>query len=219
LHRVGHRNLSDGAKLSAARSIDYNMIIARRDTSTLHSASTFCADGGHAVTSEWYAVQTRPRHEKRVAAEIKAKAMEGFLPVHCCRNRWKNGVLAEVELPLFPCYLFVKFPQTERLRVLQIPGVIGFAVSSSHPTPLQQSEVDALRVLSVVCHAQPHPFLKSGDRVRIVAGPLVGMEGVLVRRAHELRVVLSLDFIMRSVAVEISEFDVEPLPRIHRSAS
>lgn len=167
-----------------------------------------CAPG---EPSEWYAVQTRSRHEKRVAAEVRAKAMEEFLPVHHCRNRWKNGVVADVELPLFPCYLFVRVPRQQRLRVLQVPGVIGFAVTSSHPTPLTQAEVDALRVLSIVCHAQPHPFLRTGDRVRIVAGPLVGMEGILLRRAHELRVVLSLDFIMRSVAVEVSEFDVEPI--------
>ena len=148
---------------------------------------------------------------------MRARALEEFLPVHRCRNRWKNGVTADLELPLFPCYLFVRVSQPERLRVLQISGVIGFALNSSHPTPLVESEIDALRTLSVICHAQPHPFLKAGDRVRIVAGPLAGMEGILLRRAHELRVVLSLDFIMRSVAVEVSEFDVEPLRRHRKS--
>jgi transcription antitermination factor NusG len=71
--------------------------------------------------------------------------------------------------------------------------------------------MEALKALSVICHAEPHPFLKAGDRVRIVAGPLTDMEGILVRRKQELRVVLSLDFILRSVAVEVSEFDIEPV--------
>ena len=161
--------------------------------------------------TEWYAVHTRPRHEKKVADEVRLRDFEGFLPLHRSRRRWKNGVVADVELPLFPCYLFVKIPLSERVRLLQLPGVIGFAVNSVHPTALAQRDVEALRTMSDLCRVEPHPFLKAGDRVRIVTGPLAGMEGILVRRAHELRVVLSLDFIMRSVAVEVSELDIEPM--------
>ena len=163
------------------------------------------------VASEWYALQTRPRHEKRVAEELRAREMEEFLPLHHCRNRWKNGVTADVELPLFPCYLFVRVPLRERVRLLQLPGVVGFAVNSARPTAMAEEDIEALKMLSVICRAEPHPFLKIGDRVRIIAGPLVGMEGILARRKHELRVVLSLDFILRSVAVEVSEFDIEPI--------
>jgi transcription antitermination factor NusG len=119
-------------------------------------------------------------------------------------------VVADLELPLFPCYLFARVPQHEKIRLLQLPGVIGFAVTSHHPTALPQADIDALRTLTDLCRAEPHPFLKTGARVQIVAGPLAGMEGVLLRRKHELRVVLSLDFIMRSVAVEISELDIAP---------
>ncbi len=164
---------------------------------------------------EWYAVQTRPRHEKRVAEELRARAIEEFLPLHRCRNRWRNGVLADVELPLFPCYLFVRLPLCEKLRLLQLPGVIGFAVNSAHPTALAPEDIEALRVLSVICQAEPHPFLKVGDRVRLVGGPLIGMEGILLRRKQELRVVLSLDFILRSVAVEVSALDIEPISEHH----
>jgi transcription antitermination factor NusG len=163
------------------------------------------------VGSQWFAVQTRPRHEKRVAAEVRARAIEEFLPLHRCRNRWKNGVVADVDLPLFPSYLFVRVSPGERIRLLSLPGVIGFAVTSAHPTALPQTDIEALQALSLVYRAEPHPFLRTGDRVRLVAGPLIGMEGILTRRKQELRVVLSLDFIMRSVAVEVSEFDIEPL--------
>jgi transcription antitermination factor NusG len=169
------------------------------------------------VDSQWFAVQTRPRHEKRVAAEVRARALEEFLPVHRCRNRWKNGVVADVDLPLFPCYLFVRVSPSERMRLLSLPGVIGFAVTSARPTALPQTDIEALQALSLVYRAEPHPFLRTGDRVRLVAGPLTGMEGILTRRKQELRVVLSLDFIMRSVAVEVSEFDIEPIgPRPSR---
>jgi transcription antitermination factor NusG len=169
------------------------------------------------VDSQWFAVQTRPRHEKRVAAEVRARALEEFLPVHRCRNRWKNGVVADVDLPLFPCYLFVRVSPNERMRLLSLPGVIGFAVTSARPTALPQTDIEALQALSLVYRAEPHPFLRTGDRGRLVAGPLTGMEGILTRRKQELRVVLSLDFIMRSVAVEVSEFDIEPIgPRPSR---
>jgi transcription antitermination factor NusG len=179
------------------------------------AATTLPSSCGDALAAppQWYAVHTRPRHEKRVALELRLRAFEEFLPLHHCRNRWRNGVTAAVELPLFPCYLFVRVPQCERLRLLQLPGVIGFAVNSAHPTALAEEDIEALRTLSSICRAEPHPFMKVGDRVRIVAGPLNGMEGILVRRKHELRVVLSLDFILRSVAVEVSELDIEPLPR------
>lgn len=164
------------------------------------------------TTCQWYAVQTRPRHEKRVAQQVRARAMEEVLPLHRFKNRWKNGIVADVEVPLFPCYLFVRVPACERVRLLQLPGVVGFAVNSSHPTALAQHDIDALRHLNLVSKVEPHPFLKIGDRVSIVDGPLSGMEGILVRRKHELRVVLSLDFILRSVAVEVSEFDIRPVP-------
>jgi transcription termination/antitermination protein NusG len=204
-HWAGHTFLSDRAKLLGSESM---MLSSLSDNPGLSSHNVTPVSG---TLTEWYAVHTRPRHEKKIAEEIRLRDFEGFLPLHRSRRRWKNGVVADVELPLFPCYLFVNIPLSERVRLLQLPGVIGFAVNSIHPTALAQQDVEALRTMSNLCRVEPHPFLKAGDRVRIVTGPLAGMEGILVRRAHELRVVLSLDFIMRSVAVEVSELDIEPL--------
>jgi len=167
----------------------------------------------------WYAVQTRPRHEKRIAQELRGRLLEEFLPLHRCRHRWKNGVVADLDLPLFPCYLFVRSSVRDKIRVLQLPGVVGLAVCSSHPTAIPDSDIQALRTLLTVSSAEPHPFLTAGDRVRIVAGPLAGMEGVLTGKKQKLRVVLSLDIIMRSVAVEVGEYDVEPLTHRQRRAS
>lgn len=165
--------------------------------------------------SQWYAVQTRPRHEKRVAEELNIRSVEQFLPLHNCRHRWKNGVVADVELPLFPCYLFAKVSLHDRIRLLQLPGIIGFAVNSAHPTALREDDIHALRELTTLCRAEPHPFLNVGARVRVIAGPLVGMEGILVRKKQEFRVVLSLEIIMRSISVEVSEFDIEPISNRH----
>ncbi len=161
---------------------------------------------------QWYAIQTRARHEKRVAEQMRAKSWEAYLPVHRCRHRWKNGVLAELELPLFPCYLFARAPAHDRLRLLQLPGIVGIAASTAHPTAIPDRDIEALRLVASTFGAEPHPFLTVGDRVRIVAGPLAGMQGILARRKQVYRLILTIETIMRSVAVEVSEFDIEVIP-------
>jgi transcription antitermination factor NusG len=162
------------------------------------------------TTLNWYALHTRSRHEKRVAERLGMQELETFLPVHRTRHHWKNGVHAEVELPLFPCYLFARASIQNRTRLVQQPGVLGFAASTSRPTIISDEEITVLRVAVENLKAEPHPYLNNGDAVRIVAGPLAGMEGILTRRKHEYRVVLSIQAIMRSIAVEVSEFEIEP---------
>lgn len=161
----------------------------------------------------WYALHTRSRHEKTVSARLDSQATETFLPLHRSRQIWKNGVHADVDLPLFPCYLFAKVRLCDRLRVLQTPGVLGFAAASTRPTAIPDLEIAILRTATESLKAEPHPYLNSGDRVRIVAGPLLGMEGILTRRKQEYRVVLSVEAIMRSIMVEVSEFDIEPMEK------
>jgi transcription antitermination factor NusG len=93
---------------------------------------------------------------------------------------------------------------------MQLPGVIGLAVSSAHPTSIPDDEIEVLRTAVDTLGATPHPYLKTGERVRIVAGPLAGMAGILTRRKQELRVVITIDLIMRSLVVEVSESDLQP---------
>jgi transcription antitermination factor NusG len=162
---------------------------------------------------EWFAVHTRSRHEKAIAARLDALATETFLPLHRSRHRWKNGVHAEVDEPLFPCYLFARIGVGERVRLLQTPGVLGLAASTARPTAIPVEEIALLRTATAKLTAEPHPYLACGDRVRIVAGPLTGLEGILTRRKQECRVVLSVEAILRSIAVEVSEFDIEPMER------
>jgi transcription antitermination factor NusG len=158
----------------------------------------------------WYAVHTRSRHEKTIAARLESQATETFLPLHRSRHTWKNGVHADVDQPIFPCYLFARVSCGGRLRLLQTPGVLGLAATSVHPTPIPDDEIALLRSATAKLTAEPHPYLSCGDRVRIVAGPFIGMEGILTRRKQECRVVLSIEAIMRALAIEVSEFDIEP---------
>jgi transcription antitermination factor NusG len=165
----------------------------------------------HDEPPQWYAVQTRPHHEKRVEERLRMTSLQTFLPVHRCRHLWKNGVHADLEMPLFPCYLFARASMYDRVNVLRIPGVLGLASSSSHPSKISAAEIETLRAAVESLRATPHPYLNAGDRVRIISGPMAGMEGVLIRRRQELRVVLSIEIIMRSIAVEVSEFEIEAI--------
>jgi transcription termination/antitermination protein NusG len=162
---------------------------------------------------QWYALQTRSRHEKQVAQRIVAQSLEAFLPVHCSTHLWKNGVRATVEMPLFPGYLFAKASMYDRTRLLRVSGVLGMASSSSHPTAIPETDIKMLRTVTEQLSAEPHPYLAIGDAVRIVSGPLAGMEGTLTRKKNQYRVVLSIEAIMRSITVEVSEYDIEPYKR------
>ena len=164
----------------------------------------------------WYALHTRSRHEKAIAARLDLQATETFLPLHRSRHTWRNGVHADVDLPLFPGYLFARMRLTDRLRMLQTPGVLGFAATSARPTAIADEEMDLLRCATESLKAEPHPYLSCGDKVRIVAGALAGLEGILTRRKHEYRVVLSIEAIMRAVVVEVSEFDIQPIEKLRK---
>ncbi len=161
----------------------------------------------------WYAVHTSSRHEKRVAEQLEGKRIDHFLPVYEAVHRWKDRRVT-LHLPLFPGYVFVRIPLKNRLAVQEIPGVAQIVGFGGHPVALPDNEMEALRTgLAAQLRAEPHPYLVIGDRVRVVRGPLAGAEGILIRKKDKIRVVLSLELIMRSVAVEVDASDLEALPR------
>jgi transcription antitermination factor NusG len=156
----------------------------------------------------WYAGHTASRHEKRIAEQLKQRSVEHFLPLFQTIHRWKNG-RHRVELPLFPGYVFVHITLRERSRVLEIPGFVRLVGFSSIPCPLPDTEIEAIRdTLKLGIKTQPYPYLTIGTRVEIRNGPLQGMTGILVQRRGQCRVVLSIDLIRRSMAVEVSSEDV-----------
>jgi transcription antitermination factor NusG len=158
----------------------------------------------------WYALYTWPRHEKSVAEQIKQRRISCFLPLYRSVRRWKDR-RKELDLALFPGYVFVRIAPRDRLRVLQLTGAVRFVSFNGHPAPLPDGEIEALmNALASGVRAQPHPYLTVGRRVRIRYGPLARSQGILLRRKDRFRVVLSLDLLRRSVDVEVDESDVEP---------
>lgn len=160
----------------------------------------------------WYAAYTSANHERKAAAEISRRGVESFLPLYRAVRRWSDRRV-ELEMPLFPGYVFVHLALRERLRVLQVPGVAKLVGFGGLPVALPDVQVEALRAgLDKQALAKPHSYLVVGRKVRVLHGPLTGAEGILVRKKGIYRVVLSLELIMRSVAVEVEATDVEQLP-------
>jgi len=160
---------------------------------------------------QWYVAQTRSRHEKRVAQQMERKGIEHFLPLYEAVSRWKDRRV-RLKLPLFTGYIFARFHLGERLRTLEIPGVARLVGFGGTPMALPNSDMEAMRNgLSSSLRAEPHPYLTVGRRARITGGPFAGIEGVLDRKKNNLRVVVSLDLIERSIAVDVGIADIQPL--------
>jgi len=161
--------------------------------------------------SAWWALYTRHQHEKAVAEMLSAKGFEVFLPLYESMRRWKDR-RKMLTLPLFPCYVFVRGGLTRRLQVVTTPGVHMILFRGERVAIIPDAEIDAIRkAVEGPFRIQSHPYLKCGEVVRVTKGSLEGVEGVLVRKKNLLRLVLSVNMMAQSVAVEIDATDVEPV--------
>jgi transcription antitermination factor NusG len=158
----------------------------------------------------WYAIRVRPRAEKLVAAALRGKEYEEFLPLYPKRSRWSDRVKV-IDCPLFPGYVFCRGSLAGHAPLVTTPSVIGILTFGGKPAIISEQEIDAVKtVLRSGFSAEPWLYLRDGDRVRIVSGSLAGIEGLLVRSKNEWRVVLSVDVLCRSIAVEVDRHWLEP---------
>jgi transcription antitermination factor NusG len=158
----------------------------------------------------WFALQTRYRFEKKVAQQLAGKGMEVFLPLRKESREWSDRQKM-VTVPLFPGYAFVRSVRSVALRllVLQTAGVMGFVSFAGTAAIVSEKQIDDLRLL--LAQEVPfsmYPFLQTGKRVRIRGGCLDGVEGLLTQR-DKGKLVISIESIQRSLAVEIQGYDVD----------
>ena len=159
----------------------------------------------------WYAAYTCANQEKRVAAQLEARVIEHFVPLYNSVRRWRDRRV-RLALPLFPGYVFLRLALREKLRVLEIPSLVHLVGFNGQPAALSDEEIEALRQgLTEQLNVQPHPYLTVGRRVRVVSGPLTSLEGIILRKKNQLRFVISLNLIMRSVSVELDDADIVPV--------
>ena len=157
----------------------------------------------------WHALYTRHQHERAVALSLSAKGHDIFLPIYGTVHRWRNRT-KQLLLPLFPSYVFIRGGMDRQLQILTTPGLISIVGwMDGHPAIIPQEQIDAVRLIVQGSHRfEPHPFLSCGDRIRVRNGPLLGVEGILVRKKGMVRLVVSMEMLGRSAAVELDVSDI-----------
>lgn len=159
----------------------------------------------------WFALRVKSRFEKKTTLHLEGLGLEPFNPLYRSRRRWSDRI-KQVELPLFPGYVFCRFDPNDRLPVLQTPGVVSIVGFAGRPAPVDEEEIAAIQaIVRSSSPALPWPFLREGQRVRLVRGALRGLEGILLEVKSECRLVVSVTLLQRSVAVEIDRDDIEPV--------
>jgi transcription antitermination factor NusG len=175
----------------------------------MNSAGENTHTSAQVADGNWYVLYTCVHHEKKVAEQISRRNFSCFLPLYRSVRRWKDR-RKQLELALFPGYVFVRMSLQQKLKVLELPGVVSLVSFNGQPAVLPAQEIEALRDrLSKNLKVEPHPYLRTGRRVRVRSGALEGMEGIVVRRKDRCRIVFSIDLIQRSLAVEVDEADLE----------
>ena len=175
-------------------------------------------------TPNWYALFTRYQHEKSVAFALSNKNLEVYLPLYRSVRQWQDRV-KQLYFPLFPGYVFIRDGMDRQLQILTTPGIIHIVGWGGQPAIVPQDQLDAVRqIIESNLRVETHPFLRFGDRVRVKTGPLQGLEGILTRKKGEARLVVSMEMLGRSAAVEIDVMNVErigpfPAPKLCEAIS
>jgi transcription antitermination factor NusG len=164
---------------------------------------------GEAAALFWYAVYTKHQHERTATEYLTARGFEVLFPSYRVGHRWKDRRKI-VELPLFPCYAFVRTALSRKIEILKTPGVFWLVEQCGRPCAIPETEIETVRkLMNSSAHVEPHPFLKCGDLVMVRTGALAGVQGILTRIKNRYRVVLSVNLLQKSVAVEVDLAEVE----------
>lgn len=172
--------------------------------------SLYLLNGDENHEERWYAVQTRSKHEKTVAASLEGKGYEQFLPLYQNWHR-SSGRIKSVLLPLFKGYVFCRFDKIFRLPILTTPGVFAIVGTGREPEPIPHEEIARIQASCASgLPIAPYPYLEQGEVVRVEYGPLRGVEGVFVTEKNSSRLVISVPLLRRSVAVELEREWIRP---------
>lgn len=159
----------------------------------------------------WYAVRVRSNFERVTAESLRSKGYTEFCPFYRSKRRWSDRTKT-IEQALFPGYVFCRFDPDRRLPILQTPGVVSVVGFGNQFVPVDEAEIDAIQhAAHSGAEVSPWPYLRAGQRVRIRGGALHGLEGLLLEFKNEVRLVVSVTLLQRSVAVEIDRAEVEPI--------
>jgi transcription antitermination factor NusG len=161
------------------------------------------------IRRSWLTAYTRSRHEHQVANQLQQKNLEYLLPTYRRLSRWSDRI-KRIEAPLFPGYIFVHVSDEERVPVLTTLGVVHLLSTAGKPAVLSEGDIERLRTCaSRPGDIEPHPYLRIGHRVRVKHGPFANWEGTLIEKQNAQRLVISVEQIRKSVAINLHGADVE----------
>ena len=152
----------------------------------------------------WYAVYTKPHHEKKIFEQTKTEHIEAFLPLHTTIRQWSDRK-KKVSEPLFSCYLFVKITKKEYYKVLNIPGVVRYITFEGKAIPISEAQIQLIKNL-LMQDFEPIEYMEHihlGMRVKVQAGLLTGTEGILVDHSGKKRVIISIEEINKSLLINV----------------
>jgi transcription antitermination factor NusG len=166
------------------------------------SSAEYLADAGNAQP-DWFAAYTMSRHEKRIAAHCERIGIEQFLPLYISQRSWKNRTTVDLQMPLFPNYIFVRLSPQDHGPLMRLPGLLTLVGNASGPVAIPDGDMELLRRIIQCKTIEPHPFMTKGDKVRVMTGPLAGLIGVVLKKGNGLRFIVTLDVIGKSVSLHI----------------
>jgi transcription antitermination factor NusG len=171
------------------------------------------SSGDALITPKWYALYTRSRFEKKMLGELTDRQIEVFLPMREVLSRWKDRK-KRIWIPLFPGYIFISHVDTpeNRFRILNMPGAVRFVGFEGRANPIPDEQIQYVRkFLEASIAIDPYPYMQVGSRVEVIAGPLKGIQGILVEKRGRFRFVIQVDLIRQAVSAEIDASDVRPI--------
>lgn len=152
----------------------------------------------------WYALYTRPRHEKKIYARLKQENIEAFLPLQTTIRQWSDRKKKVTE-PLFSCYLFVYISVKDYYRILNLNGVVRFVTFEGKAVTIPEKQIMIIRMLldqEIEIEETGEPIAK-GSRVEIKIGPLSGISGELLETAGKRRVIIRIEEINKTLLVNV----------------
>ena len=165
----------------------------------------------YAGMRRWYALYVRSRHEKVVESGLKGKGYVAFSPFYRTKRKRVDRI-TEIDVALFPGYVFCHFDSNKRLPILMTPGIVRIVGSGNRPEPVDDHEIASIQTIALSGRpVQPWPFVRSGQRIRLQAGPLVGAEGIFLQVKDEYHLIVSITLLQRAISVVIEKDVVAPL--------
>ncbi len=156
----------------------------------------------------WYIAYTLPRHEKAIAQRLTVQEISCYVPLYSETRTWRQRRV-QVELPLFPCYVFVKMPLDIKTRLLSAPGVVRLLAMSGAAVIFPDEEMSALQSSLKHWSARPYPFHSSGKRIHLTAGPFAGFEGTILRRNGKRKIIITLDLLSSCILLDADAADAQ----------